>query len=102
MSRAAASTLAISVRHQLTKAQARQIVDDTLTAIVEAAARADVAPGGFGKFTVKSRPARTGRNPATGEAVKIAASKRLAFAPAKSIRDALNAVRKEKATRAKK
>jgi len=39
---------------------------------------------------VKASPAREGRNPATGEAMKIAASKKLTFTPAKAIKDALN------------
>ena len=36
---------------------------------------------GFGTFTVKESPARTGRNPQTGEALDIAASKRVGFKP---------------------
>jgi DNA-binding protein HU-beta len=45
---------------------------------------------GFGKFKVKETPAREGRNPATGETIKIAASKKLTFTPAKAVKDALN------------
>jgi DNA-binding protein HU-beta len=45
---------------------------------------------GFGKFRVKATPAREGRNPATGGTIKIAAAKKLAFAPAKAVKDALN------------
>jgi len=39
---------------------------------------------------VQDRPERQGRNPATGEAITIAASRKLAFTPAKQLRDALN------------
>ncbi|WP_298967081.1 HU family DNA-binding protein [uncultured Roseibium sp.] len=45
---------------------------------------------GFGKFKVKETAARQGRNPATGETIQIAASKKLTFAPAKALKDALN------------
>lgn len=44
----------------------------------------------FGKFKVKATPEREGRNPATGAAMKIAASNKLAFAPAKALKDTLN------------
>lgn len=42
---------------------------------------------GFGTFEVKDRPARTGRNPATGEAIEIAASKAPVFKAGKSFKD---------------
>lgn len=42
---------------------------------------------GFGTFEVKARAARDGRNPFTGEAIKIAASKRPVFTAGKSLRD---------------
>jgi len=45
---------------------------------------------GFGTFEVRSRGARTGRNPATGETIAIAASRTAAFKPGKDLRDALN------------
>ncbi len=84
-------------QHELTKTLAKQIVDDVLAAIVDAAQSGDeVSLAGFGKFSVKIRAARKGRNPATGEAIKIAASKRLAFSPAKSVRDAMNSPKKAK------
>ena len=49
----------------------------------------EVTIPGFGKFTVKDRPERDGRNPATGEAIKIAASKKVAFTAAKGLKDKL-------------
>lgn len=45
---------------------------------------------GFGTFTPTSRAARTGRNPRTGEAVKIAASKSVRFSPAAAFKTSLN------------
>lgn len=45
---------------------------------------------GFGAFTVSKRAARTGRNPKTGEAIKIKASKAPKFTPGKAFKDALN------------
>ena len=45
---------------------------------------------GFGSFTVTKRAARTGRNPRTGEALKIKASKAPKFTPGKPFKDALN------------
>lgn len=44
---------------------------------------------GFGTFSVKDRPARTGRNPRTGEAIQIAASKSVGFKPGKGLKDSL-------------
>ena len=44
---------------------------------------------GFGIFQVRKRPARMGRNPATGEQIKIKASKKLAFRAAKEVKDAI-------------
>ena len=44
---------------------------------------------GFGTFTVRERKARTGRNPRTGESIKIPASKTVAFKPAPSLKDSL-------------
>ncbi|RZJ97553.1 MAG: HU family DNA-binding protein [Novosphingobium sp.] len=82
---------ALAAEHALTKADARKYVDAVFAAIAEAAAKGDeVALNGFGKFKVKDSPAREGRNPATGAAMQIAASKKLTFAPAKAVKDKLN------------
>ncbi|MGP0000722.1 MAG: HU family DNA-binding protein [Acetobacteraceae bacterium] len=45
--------------------------------------------GGLGTLEVRQREARTGRNPATGEAMQIAASKKVAFRPAKELKEAV-------------
>ena len=77
--------------HAMSKGDARKAVDALMAAIVAAAAKGEeVSLAGFGKFKVKDSPAREGRNPATGEAMQIAASRKLTFAPAKAVKDALN------------
>lgn len=78
--------------HGLSKTDARKLVTSLFTAIGEAAAKGDeISLNGFGKFKVKSSAAREGRNPATGETITIKASKKLAFTPAKAVKDRLNA-----------
>lgn len=77
--------------HDLTKADAKKLVDTVFSAIGDAAASGEeIALNGFGKFKVKDVPAREGRNPATGQPIQIAASRKLSFAPAKAIKDKLN------------
>lgn len=49
-----------------------------------------VAIAGFGTFEVVDRPEREGRNPQTGAAIKIGASRAVKFKPGKGLRDALN------------
>ena len=75
----------------VTKAQAKSIVDAVFQAIIDAATN-DIESSipGFGKFKVKQSAEREGRNPSTGATIKIAASKKLAFMPAKAVKDALN------------
>jgi DNA-binding protein HU-beta len=81
----------IATDNNLTKAQAKNIIDSVFKQIADAAASgAETSLPGFGKFKVKETPPRDGRNPSTGATIKIAASKKLTFAPAKAIKDALN------------
>jgi DNA-binding protein HU-beta len=82
---------ALAAEHGLTKTDARKVVDSVFAAIANAASKGDeVSLNGFGKFKVKHAPAREGRNPATGAAMQIAASKKLSFTPAKAVKDKLN------------
>ncbi len=75
---------------KITKAQAKTLVEGVFGAIKDAAVKGEeVSLPGFGKFKVQDKPARTGRNPATGATIQIAASKKLAFQPAKALKDAL-------------
>ncbi|WP_395397005.1 HU family DNA-binding protein [Novosphingobium sp. BL-8A] len=81
----------IAAENGTSKADAKKVVEAVFGAIVEAAADGnEVNLPGFGKFKVKDSPAREGRNPATGETIQIAASKKLSFAPAKAVKDKLN------------
>ena len=54
-----------------------------------------VAFVGFGKFSVADRAARDGRNPKTGEVLKIPASKAAKFTPGKELKDAMNKKKKK-------
>jgi len=77
--------------HDLSKADARKLVDAVFAAIADAAAQGEeIALNGFGKFKVKDTPAREGRNPSTGATIQIAAAKKLGFTPAKAVKDKLN------------
>jgi DNA-binding protein HU-beta len=60
---------------------------DVVTAVV--AKGEPVAITGFAKFAKVERAARMGRNPATGEAIKIKASKKVAFRAAKDLKEAI-------------
>jgi len=81
----------IATEQSLDKGQARKVIEATLKAVVEAAKDgAEVSLPGFGKFKVQDRPEREGRNPATGAAMTLAASRKLTFSSAKAVKDALN------------
>lgn len=81
----------IAGEQNVTKAQAKAIVDSVFKEIATAAASgSETSIPGFGKFKVKDTPAREGRNPSTGATIKIAASKKVTFAPGKALKDALN------------
>ncbi|CDM61121.1 MULTISPECIES: HU family DNA-binding protein [Rhizobium] len=81
----------IATEHSLTKAQSKAIVAAVFAAITTAAASGvESSIPGFGKFKVKATPEREARNPGTGAVIKIAAARKLAFTPAKALKDALN------------
>ena len=72
------------------EAEAKAAIAAVFEQIADAAAKGEeVSIAGFGKFAVKDRPERQGRNPSTGEAITIAASKKVSFAPAKGLKDKL-------------
>lgn len=80
----------IATQTSLSRAQAARTVDAVFSTIGEALAGGEnVVIPGFGTFTTKMRAARTGRNPSTGEAIAIAASKAPAFKAGKALRDAV-------------
>ncbi|GBR25580.1 HU family DNA-binding protein [Acetobacter indonesiensis] len=73
------------------KADAKTAVETVISTIVEAAIRGEeINLHGLGKFVVKTRPARQGRNPATGESIMIPTSHSLRFTQGKTLKDALN------------
>ena len=76
---------------ELSKADAGRAVDAMIAAITKTLKKGDsVTLVGFGTFDVRKRGARTGRNPRTGEEIKIAASKNPAFKAGKALKDAVN------------
>ena len=75
----------------LKKKDAEAALGATLCAIETALAKGEkVQLVGFGTFETKTRAAREGRNPKTGETIKIAASKYPAFSAGKAFKDKLN------------
>ncbi|WP_114393001.1 HU family DNA-binding protein [Oleisolibacter albus] len=75
----------------LTSAAAGKAVDAVFDAITGALKKGDdVRLVGFGTFSVSDRPAREGKNPRTGETIKIAASKQPKFSAGKGLKDAVN------------
>ena len=84
----------LAARFSLDRASADRMVTAVFATIGDSLANGDtVSIAGFGTFAPKSRPARQGRNPGTGEAIAIAASTVPAFKPGKALRDAVNAGR---------
>jgi DNA-binding protein HU-beta len=77
---------AVAEANDISKAKAKEVINSIVASIVEAAKRGDeVAITGFGRFAVKERPDREGRNPRTGETLKIPASKSLGFKMSKPV-----------------
>ena len=84
-------TDAVAAKAQITKKEAATAVSAVLDVIAETlAAGGDVKITGFGGFEVKERAARTGRNPKTGEAVAIPASKYVAFSAGSTLKEKVN------------
>ena len=81
----------LAEQNALSKSQVKTLLDELLKEIVVAASSGDeVSLPGFGKFKVKETAARDGRNPSTQEIIKIPASRKLSFTPAKAVKDQLN------------
>ena len=82
---------AIAESADISKAAATRAVDTFIDQVTQSLKKGDqVTLVGFGTFTVKERAARTGRNPRTGEAISIAASKNPTFKAGKALKDAVN------------
>ena len=81
----------VSERTGLARSDAARAVEALLGTIADALQKGDtVTISGFGTFVAKERAARTGRNPRTGEAIAIAASKVPGFKAGKGLKDAVN------------
>ena len=75
----------------LTKADAARAVDAMIETVTQALKKGEtISLVGFGTFTVRARAARDGRNPQTGETIKIKAAKNPAFKAGKALKDAVN------------
>lgn len=81
---------AVAASADISKAAANKAVDAFVDSVTTTLAKGDkVTLIGFGTFEVRERSARTGRNPRTGEEIKIAASKIPAFKAGKALKDAV-------------
>ncbi len=81
---------AMASHADLSKADAGRALEAFMGTVSKALKKGDtVSLVGFGTFSVKKRAARTGRNPATGETIKIKASKTPAFKAGKGFKDAI-------------
>ena len=82
---------AVAEQTGLAKSDAARAVEALLGAVTDALRKGEtVTLSGFGSFVAKTRAARTGRNPRTGEAIAIPASRAPAFKAGKGLKDALN------------
>ena len=83
-----------AIQASLGKDATKRAADEALEAVLTSIANGvkndkKVQIVGFGTFEVKSRPARTGRNPKTGESMQIAASKSVGFKPSSALKGSL-------------
>jgi DNA-binding protein HU-beta len=80
----------IAEGHELSKKQAETILTDLVTMIADHLKKGErIRIVGLGILQVRKRAARMGRNPATGEAIEIKASKKVAFRAAKELKEAV-------------
>ena len=80
----------LAEKHEMSNKAALAILDDTIAAIAKHLKKgARIRLNGLGIFAVRKRAARMGRNPATGEAIKIKASKKVAFRASKELKEAI-------------
>jgi DNA-binding protein HU-beta len=81
---------ALAESHEIPKKQGIAMLEDLVALLTKHLKKGDrIRIGGLGVLQVRKRPARMGRNPATGEAIKIKASKKVAFRAAKELKEAV-------------
>lgn len=82
---------AIAEKADISKEKANEVLNAMLDQIAGTVAKKEsVTLVGFGTFEARSRAARTGKNPQTGESIQIPASNTVAFKPGKALKDAVN------------
>jgi DNA-binding protein HU-beta len=80
----------LAEKHELSKKQANEIMEDLTSIITKQLKKGTrIRLNGLGILQVRRRAARMGRNPATGEAIKIKASKKVAFRASKELKEAV-------------
>lgn len=80
----------LAEKYEMPKKQTNAIMDDLVAQLVKNLKKGNrVRMAGLGILQVKKRAARMGRNPATGEAIKIPAKKKIAFRAAKELKEAV-------------
>ena len=81
---------ALAEQHQLSKKQSLEMMEELVGMITKHLKKGErVKIVGLGILQVRNRAARTGRNPATGEAIQIKASKKIAFRASKDLKEAI-------------
>jgi DNA-binding protein HU-beta len=82
---------AVAASADVSKAKAEEVINAFLDQVVSSAKSGDkVTWPGFGSFSISERAARTGRNPQTGEAVQVKASRALKFSASSKLKSDLN------------
>ena len=80
----------LAEKHAMSNKAANELLEDTIALIAKHLKKGvKIRLNGLGIFQVRRRAARMGRNPATGEAIKIKASKKVAFRVAKELKEAI-------------
>ncbi|HUT69321.1 MAG TPA: HU family DNA-binding protein [Desulfatiglandales bacterium] len=81
---------AVAMDVSVSKTVAGKVLDSTIDAMMGALGKGDrITLVGFGTFSVSTRKARSGRNPKTGEPIKIPASKTVKFKPGSAFKQAV-------------
>ena len=81
---------ALAERHEVAKKQSEEILNSAIGLVTKHLKKGDrIRITGLGILQVRKRAARMGRNPATGEPIKIKASKKVAFRASKDLKEAI-------------
>ena len=73
-----------------TQSTAKDVIDSMIKVVKINVPTENITLVGFGTFSTKQMNARTGRNPSSGEAIQIAASKKIVFKPGKEFKESVN------------